>query len=78
MNKYEVQVRVEFTGKFFVQASNAVEANQIVKENGFVMRGEIGAGTENIFENEDSPGIYNWEWPCHADEKRIISIKKKS
>jgi hypothetical protein len=76
MEKYKVKVKVEFIGDFFVQANSSIEARQIVEQNAFVMRGEIGAGTKNIFKDEKATGIYDWEWPSHADTKKIISISK--
>lgn len=61
---------------FFVQANSSIEARQIVEQNGYVMRGEIGAGNVNVFRDKNTSGIYNWEWPSHADSKKIISISK--
>jgi hypothetical protein len=78
MKKYDVTVQVTFQGVFNVQANSKAEAHEIVSRHAFVMRGEIGAGTKNIFEGyDDEIGIYDWEWPCHADLKNIKSIKKQ-
>ena len=76
MRKYKVKVKVEFIGDFFVQANSSDEAREIVNLHAFVMRGEIGAGIENIFKDEKATGIYDWQWPSHADTKKIISISK--
>jgi len=67
MKKYRIDTEIRFLGTFKVQANSKEEAIKIVQDNIFVMRGEIGCAPVNIFEGEDSEGIYNWDWPNHGE-----------
>lgn len=78
MKKFDVKVKVCFQGIFKVQADSESEAYKIVRDNAFVMRGEIGAGTANVFKDGIFPGIFDWDWPNHSDEMIINQPSKIS
>jgi hypothetical protein len=70
MNTYTVKTRFTFTGTFFVEAGNRVEAKELVEQNCGLVLGGLPHSSLPVSE-------VDWDFPVHP-EKVIgrVSLKK--
>jgi hypothetical protein len=62
MRKFAVKTRFSFTGTFFVEAGNAIEAQELVEQScGLV----LGGGPQSSLPVDE----VDWDFPVHPEKK---------